>query len=309
MQVDLRPVERAVALVDVVLDPAPLERRAQRALGEVPLLVGAELLLGPRRELEARLHSEQVVEVGGKIEAREDLVLDLVRADEDVRVVLRDVLHAQEPVQGSAQLVTVQGRRLGEAQRQVLVAAKPRAEEQHVPRAVHRLQGEPAVVLRMRAHPEDVLLVVLEVPRGLVGLFVVDQRGLHFLVAAPCVLAPAQVFERVPDHHPLRMPERRARRVLREVKQVELNAELAMVTRASLLEPLEVRIQVRLRVERRPIDAGELGVLLVAAPVRPGEAGQLERLDRLRVLQMRAAAKVGEITLGIQRDVALRGVD
>jgi uncharacterized membrane protein YbhN (UPF0104 family) len=30
----------------------------ERALGEVPLLVGAELVVGPRRELEARLHAE-----------------------------------------------------------------------------------------------------------------------------------------------------------------------------------------------------------------------------------------------------------
>ena len=52
VQVDLRPVERAVALVDDVLEPAAVERRLQRALGEVPLLVGAELVLGPRRELE-----------------------------------------------------------------------------------------------------------------------------------------------------------------------------------------------------------------------------------------------------------------
>ena len=52
VQVDLRPVERAVALVQLVLEPAPLERRSQRALGEVPLLVGAELVVGPGRELE-----------------------------------------------------------------------------------------------------------------------------------------------------------------------------------------------------------------------------------------------------------------
>src|SRR4051812_37836482 len=147
----------------------------------------------------------------------------------------------------------------------------------------------------MRAHPEDVLLVILQVSRGLVGLLVVDQRRLHFLVAAPRVLAAAQIFERVPDHHPFRMPERRARRMLREMKQVELNAELAMVARAGLLEPLEMRVEVGLRVERGPVDASELRVLLVPAPVGAGEAGQLERLDRLRVLQMWAAAEVAEL--------------
>src|SRR5581483_6714031 len=47
VQVDLRTVEGPVALVDLVGDAAPLERRLQRALGEVPLLVGTELLLRP----------------------------------------------------------------------------------------------------------------------------------------------------------------------------------------------------------------------------------------------------------------------
>ena len=55
-------------------------------------------------------------------------------------------------------------------------------------------------------------------------------------------------------------------------------------------------------VEGRAVDAGELLVALVAAPVRAGEAGQLERLDRLRVLQVRAAAEVGELALRVQRD-------
>ena len=89
--------------------------------------------------------------------------------------------------------------------------------------------------------------------------------------------------------------------MLREVEQVELHAEPAVVALARLLEPLEVRVEVGLRVERGAVDAGQLLVVLVAAPVRAGEAGQLERLDRLRVLQVRAAAEVGEVALRVQR--------
>ena len=83
--------------------------------------------------------------------------------------------------------------------------------------------------------------------------------------------------------------------MLGQVEQVELRTELAVIARARLLEPLEVRVEVRLRVERGAVDAGQLRVVLVAAPVRAGERGQLERLDRLRVLQVRAAAEVGEL--------------
>src|SRR6476469_9042660 len=93
------------------------------------------------------------------------------------------------------------------------------------------------------------------------------------------------------------------------MEEVELHPEAPVVALARLFEPLEVRVEVGLRVERGPVDAGQLLVLLVAPPVRAGEAGQLERLDRLRVLQMRAAAEVGEVALAVEGDVALGGID
>ncbi len=93
------------------------------------------------------------------------------------------------------------------------------------------------------------------------------------------------------------------------MEQVELRPEAPMVAAACLLEALEIGVEVGLRVERGAVDPGQLGVVLVAAPVRAGEPRQLERLDRLRVLQMRAAAEVGEVALRVERDVALGGVD
>ena len=91
--------------------------------------------------------------------------------------------------------------------------------------------------------------------------------------------------------------------------EVELDAQPPVVSLLRLLEPLEVRVEVGLRVERRPVDPRQLRVVLVAAPVGAGKPGQLDRLDRLRVLEVRAAAEVGEVALRVERDVALRGVD
>ena len=87
-----------------------------------------------------------------------------------------------------------------------------------------------------------------------------------------------------------------------------------MVALAGLLEPFEVRVEVALAEERGAVDPRELLVVLVAAPVGPGEAGELERLDRARVLEMRAPAEIGELVravvgLGVERDLALGGVD
>ena len=64
-------------------------------------------------------------------------------------------------------------------------------------------------------------------------------------------------------------------------------------------------VEVLLRVERRAVDPRQLRVALVAAPVRAREAGELERLDRRRVLEVRAAAEVGEVALRVERDRAV----
>jgi hypothetical protein len=93
------------------------------------------------------------------------------------------------------------------------------------------------------------------------------------------------------------------------VEEVELGAEAAMVALSRELEPLEVGVEILLRVEGGAVDAGQLRVGGVAAPVRAGEPGELERLDRLRVLQVRAAAEVGEVPLRVEGDVSLGRVD
>ena len=90
-----------------------------------------------------------------------------------------------------------------------------------------------------------------------------------------------------------------------QVEEVELRAETAMVAGAGLLEPLEVRVEVGLRVEGGPVDARELRVLLVAAPVRAGEPRELQRLDRRGVLEVRAAAEIREVPLRVERDRAV----
>ena len=145
--------------------------------------------------------------------------------------------------------------------------------------------------------------------RGHPERLVVDQRRLHLGVAPARVLAATQVLECVEDRHPLRMPERRPRRVLVEVEEVELRPEAPVVALLRLLEQLQARLEILLGEERRPVDSGQLRVVRVAAPVGARERGELERLDRRRVLQVGPAAEVGEVALRIERDRALGGID
>src|SRR4029078_10456381 len=93
------------------------------------------------------------------------------------------------------------------------------------------------------------------------------------------------------------------------MEQVELRPEAAVVALAGLLELRQVLLEVGLVVEGGAVDARQLRLRHVAAPVRAGEAGELERLDRLRALQVRAAAEVGEVALRVEGDRAVGGVD
>src|SRR2546423_10605097 len=101
------------------------------------------------------------------------------------------------------------------------------------------------------------------------------------------------------------MPERGAGRDLPEVKEGELRTEPAMVATFRLLDPSQVGVEVGLCIEGRAVDPRQLLVLLVAAPVGARETRQLDRFDRPRVLQVRPAAEVGELSLRVQRDRAL----
>src|SRR3954447_12019767 len=97
--------------------------------------------------------------------------------------------------------------------------------------------------------------------------------------------------------------------MLVEVEEIEWLSQPPMIAALRLLDPFEVRVEVGLRVEGRAIDPSQLGVLLVAAPVRTGEPRQLDRLDRARVLQVGAAAEVGEVALRVEGDGSLCGAD
>ena len=65
--------------------------------------------------------------LGDEVEHAQDLVLELVGAAEDVRVVLGEAAHAHEAVQHARALEAVDGAELGVAEGQLAVAAQPRS--------------------------------------------------------------------------------------------------------------------------------------------------------------------------------------
>jgi hypothetical protein len=300
VQVDLRPVERAVARVEVVLEALVDERLLEPRLGTVPHLLGADALLRAGRELQPRLEAERVVDREAEVQAALDLLGDLLLGAEDVGVVLRDVADAQQTVQRAARLVAVNQPGLRVADRQVAVGVAPVVEQLHVGRAVHRLQAHRMALEVVR----EVHVVAVNVP--VAGLLpeadVVEDRRLDLAVAAVGVLGAPEVLELVEHRLAGRLPERRARAEVAEHEQAEVASEPAVVTRPRLLEPLQVELEVLLGMECGPVDAGEHLAVGVPAPVSARDRQQLERLHALGRRRVRAAAEVGEAVVGVERD-------
>jgi len=97
-----------------------------------------------------------------EVEAQAELFLNLIRAAEDVAVVLREGAHACEAAQFARLLVAVERGELGEAQRQFLVRVQAHLfVQRHVAGAVHGLEAErDALVFHRREHRVFVVVVV-----------------------------------------------------------------------------------------------------------------------------------------------------
>src|SRR5690606_23173778 len=125
VEVDLRTVERAVALLQLVVESDRLERIAQYRLRTVPEGVIAYALLRARRELHAVAQTERVVEVVDHFDQATHFLDDLRLHQVDVRVVLLELPHARETRQRTAHFVAVQHVLRRVAHGQLAVAASP----------------------------------------------------------------------------------------------------------------------------------------------------------------------------------------
>src|SRR6266536_3421229 len=202
--VDLRPVERAVALLDVVAARTDVlvHDRPEGALRLVPGLEVADVVVGPGAEPQLVAEAEDRVIAVADVEDAAVLLADPLGRDEDVGVVLLHAAHAEQAVQGPGALVAVQDVAVRQPQRQLPVAAHldPLGEPvRHAGRGgveVEQLQlaAEPAVVaaLRLLPAPQEPLQVLGGLPRGPVDAL---EHGAA-LVPAPVGAGHAEQLER-----------------------------------------------------------------------------------------------------------------
>ena len=121
MEVDLRAIERTVALVDDIGLAKLVERGDEAVCRNLPLLVRANVILRHGGQLHVVLEAEERVHVVDELGHALDLVLDLIGRHEDVRIVLREAADAEQAVQGAGQFMAVHDAEFADTQRQVAV--------------------------------------------------------------------------------------------------------------------------------------------------------------------------------------------
>ena len=311
LQVDLRSVEGAAALVARVGQPLGLEGALERGGRLLPACRQTDALFGARGQEGGDLgEAEAAQDAEREGERAADLGLDLLRGAEDVGVVLREAAHAQQAVAHALLLEAVDGAQLGPAQRQVAVRPAAALVDLDVEGAVHRLDevllrvGGGVPLLLGHGHRRvHALAVEAEMPRGLPERGAADVRGEDHLVAGAEMLAAPVVLDRHADARAFRMPERQPRPDrLADAVEVQLAAHLAVVAAPGLLLARERRVELGLRRGRHPVETLQHRVLLVAAVVGAGHGDELHGADRARARDMRAAAEVGEGSAAVERD-------
>ena len=244
---------------------------------------------------------ERAVDPG---EQRLHLRLDLLLRDEHVRVVLDELAHPGEPMQGTARFGAVERGELRETEGQLPVASGPGAEDEHGTGAVHRFPSERPVVGLGQEH---VLAVELPVPAGLVDRLGPHLGGADLRVARLLEVLPDERFQ-LPQHdRAVRQDRRKARALLEEGEQFELLTERAMVASLGLRTEPKVLLQGRFRREPHSPHAlqGHRGLGSFGR-----DSGEPEKVDALQpsgVRNVRATAQVDERSGLVVGDRLARG--
>jgi len=106
-----------------------------------------------------------------------------------------------------------------------------------------------------------------------------DLRAFHFLIAVVQVDAAHVLFDLLPHGPALGVPEDHAGRFILQMEQLKMLAETAVIAFFGLFQHKEVGVLLFLLGPRRAIDALQLLVVLVAAPIGAGHLHQLEDLE------------------------------
>ena len=136
-------------------------------------------------------------------------------------------------------------------------------------------------------------------------LTIQNHRSADFLITITAMYLTPVINQLIADNHTIWMEEWETWAFLMNAKEIQLFAQLAMVTLGSLLQHLQISIQIILLFKGSTIDTLQHLVLFTATPVSTSHALQLQSLYLACRNYMRACTKVSKLTLNIQRNLCI----
>ncbi len=135
-------------------------------------------------------------------------------------------------------------------------------------RTIHRFD---IVVHTIDVHGRiHALPVEFQMPADLQQIGPVKMRGIDNFITSFPVFLPPEIFDNLADQTPVRMPVDQARpRHFMGAEKIQSLSQDPMISVLGLLQPLEICVQVFLRIKRRAVNALELFVPLIPSPVCP----------------------------------------
>ena len=106
-----------------------------------------------------------------------------------------------------------------------------------------------------------------------------DLRTFHFLIAVGLIDPTHVLFDLLPHRPAFGMPENHPRRFVLQVEQFEMPAKTAVVAFFRFCQHVQVGVLIILARPSRAIDALQLFIGLIAAPVGSGHLHKLEDLE------------------------------
>ena len=128
-------------------------------------------------------------------------------------------------------------------------------------------------------------------------LLVEDEGGADLQIAGLAVQLPPVAFQGIAKGHTLGQEHRESGAFLKDVEELQLFAQFAVIPLFGLFQHLQVLFQHRSLGEADAVHPAQHPVVGVAAPIGAGALGQLDGLDGAGIHQVGAGAQVGEIAL------------
>ncbi|OPY14476.1 MAG: hypothetical protein A4E69_01200 [Syntrophus sp. PtaB.Bin138] len=215
-------------------------------------------------------------------------------------VILGKLPRTHQAVQNPRLFMPVDCAKLKVAKGKIPIAPHLGFVNQHMGKAVHRLDP---VGLPFHFGEIHVFPIVIEVAGFLPEIHLQNLRPHDHAIPALQMFLPLPILYQGAQHGPLGMEDDQpGSRLFADLEKIEIPSQLAVVPLFGLFDNPEILLQILPRGETGSIDTLEHLVPLVSAPVCAGDVEKLEGTDHGRRGDVRPPAEIGVAALPVKAD-------